>query len=239
MFGVILMDKIKILFALFVIAIFVVGCAPPEVEPGAESEAETQPEAEVQPEAEPEPEVVQEMSDELKGVLEKNENVKSFEYRYSGPEEIQIAYSVKGDLIKGSYQSFKKYNDFKYYDIYMNTMDETAYLVCYDVIECKGKKALTVPFEDFDPVTPLEFVRTIEYGVITEHTQVDNKNTVVVSFTNADGNQERVWIWDYWGMPLKREVSVGGEKEIYYYNGLVVNTVLDNKVTMPTDVDLT
>lgn len=230
------MDKLKVLFAFLFIGFFVAGCAQPEVEPEVEPEPEPEPEVEVQPEPEPEPE----MSDELKEILANNEKVTSFEYRYSGPGEKQITYHVKGNLMRGSYASKREYEKFIYYRIYLNLKDETAYLVCDDIDECKVKKALTANYDEFAPPdTPLDVVRKIQYAEITERTQLDNKNTAVVSYVNEDGNQEKMWIWEYWGMPLKREVSVGGTKDTYEYDGLVINSVTDGDVTMPIDVELT
>lgn len=233
------MDKIKLFLALLVIGFLIGGCAPPtEPEVVEEPEPEPQPEP-IVVEPEPEPVIKKEMTDELKAIIAKSSRVNSMEFRYRSPAEKQITYWFKGDLVKGSYISLREYNDFSYYHVYLNTKDKTAYLVCDDYIECRGNKAMAVAYSMFAPPdSPLDVVNSIEFGQITEHTQIDNKDSVIVSHINPDGNQERLWIWKFWGLPLQFEVTQAGEKVMYYYNGLVVNGVMDGDVTMPTNLEL-
>ena len=231
------MDKLKILFAALVIALIIGGCAPVEEvveEPVIEEEIEHAPEVE-EPEPEPEPE----MSQELIDLLENSNKVKSFEYRYKAPGVIQATYWFRGDNVKVSYKAMQKHNDFYYYDVYINTAEETVYLICDDFDDCKGKKGTTANYLDFEPPrTPWMIVQSIEYGTISEHTQIDNKDTVVVNFVNVEGNQEKLWVWEYWGMPLQREVMEDGTKQMYYYDDVVVNGVKDEDFDMPDDIEM-
>lgn len=231
------MDKIKILFIALVAVLFLGGCAPVEpevVEEPYEEIIEHAPEV-----VEPEPEPVPEMSEELIEILANSDKVKSFEYRYNAPGIKDATYWFKGDLSKATYSSMQRHNDFDYYHVYVNTEEKTAYLVCDDAIECKGKKGMAVNYLDFEPPrTPWMIVKSIEYGTISEHTQIDNKNTAVVNFVNSEGNTEKLWVWEFWGMPLQREVFENGAPQTYSYDDLIINGVKDEDVTIEDDIEL-
>ena len=185
------MDKLKILFIVLVALMFIGGCAQPEPEVIEEQEQEV----EYAPEPEPEPAPEPEMDVELVKILENSNKVKSFYYRYEAPGANSISYWFKGDMVKASYNKLQKYNDFWYYHVYVDTEEETAYLVCDDFDQCKGKNGISANYQDFiPPVTPWMIVQSIEFGTISEKTQIDNKDTAVVNFANAEGNQERLWI---------------------------------------------
>lgn len=231
------MDKWKLVFVFIVIGLFIGGCAKPQAEPEVVPEPVLEPQPVVMPE--PEPVIKEVISAELQGILNNNQKVKSFMYRYTSPNTMQVTYYFKGDKIRATYSEIKDHNEFPYYHIYFNTAEETAYLACDDVMECKGKKALSVDFDEFKPeASPLEVIQALEYGEITEHTQIDNKDSAIVRYTNAMGNEERIWIWEFWGMPLQREVKVRTGTEMFYYNGLVINGVVDSDVDMPSDLEL-
>ena len=224
----------KVLFGIFMILLLVVGCSKP-------AEKQTQPEVKPeQPSGESvQPEVQKsELSQELKDILAKNANIKNFEYIYSENLADTSTYSVLGDKIKIAYGSRQMFNNFVYYTIYIDGAAKKEYLVCDVAEECKGVKALEITYGTFGKESPLEVIRRLDNGEITERTQIDNKNTVVVAYTNSDGDAERIWIWDFRGMPLKREMNKAGVKTTIAYDKMVINSLSEQDVTLPKGIEM-
>ena len=222
----------KLIAILLIILLF--GCTQ---EPVAEQEVSEEPmqedlplEAEIiEPPEEP-------LAQEITALFARNSKITSYEYIYKGDSPQTITYYIKGEKIWASYPQVQEYGGFEFYDVYMDS--KIATLICADVDKCKGKKAKEAPLSKFVPITPLEIISQISNGEITETTQIENRDTSVVSYTNADGNQERIWIWDYWGIPVKREITKTDSKEVIAYDNLVVNSVKDEQVTLPDDLEM-
>ncbi|MBW2971156.1 hypothetical protein KY320_03275 [Candidatus Woesearchaeota archaeon] len=232
------MDK-KILFGILFVSLFVIGCTveqPEPVVPEKESEpvvVDQEPEVtEVQPEPEP-PQL--EMSEELLGILAKNDRVQRLEYTFKDSDGTYKAY-IDGNRQKILYAKIQRQGDFEYNSIYLDAGKRTAYLACITEEDCEYLRAIEVDYGDFEITTPLQVVNAMEYGEITERPQLDNKNTVVVSYTNPQGNAERMWLWDYWGVPLQREITSGGKKSMIVYGSLVVNGAVD--VELPKRIEI-
>lgn len=228
----------KIACVILLIGIMLVGCATTkEVE-----SVEPEPQAVVEPEVveEPEPETVPEpeepeMSDELVELLGKHTKVTKYSYTYKeGTDAFPV--EVDGSRQKITYGSMKQHGSFEYYDIYLDSEKRTAFLVCGDMKDCKGRFAMEVDYSDFEIFTPFEAVARVNNGEITEHTQLQNRNSAVISYINEQKNLERMWVWEYWGMPMKREITSGGTKKNIYYDNLVIPATVD--VEMPEGLEI-
>ncbi|MBS1267289.1 MAG: hypothetical protein MAG795_01261 [Candidatus Woesearchaeota archaeon] len=215
-----------------ILMILLIGCTK---EPDTQPEPAEQVEVETQV-VEPEEPEVEPLDEDIKELFARNSKIKSYEYMYRGVSPIIINYYVRGENIKISHPQLQKYDGFEFYDVYLGSKE--AYLVCDKVDECKGRKSKIVGLSNFAPTTPMQIVSQIDNGEITETTQIENRDTSVISYTNQDGNSERVWIWDYWGLPVKREIITDDGKIVIEYDNLVVNSVKEDQVTLPEDLDL-
>ncbi len=222
------------------LVISVVGCetAPPQTTPGDT----TGPAAEEPPEEVPDvPAPVEvKLSQEIKDTLAKSDSVNYFQYVYQSTESSRYTskHYAKGDKLRIHYDSFQKDGDFVYYDIYLDKSKGLAYLVCDDTVDCKGKKAKEVMFDSFNMETPLEIIAYIDNGEKVEDSEWDSKKAIVVSYVNKDEKSEKIWLWTYRGMPLKREISSGDSKIVITYNSLVVNPPQETPVDMPTGLEM-
>ena len=228
--------NLKILFGVLVMLFLVVGCVPKPAETQNQNE-QTAPPAE-QPAAPEQPAPKPELSQDIKDILAKTSKVKSFSYIYSENLAGTASYYVMGDKLKISYGPKQIYNSFNYYDIYIDRLDKKEYLVCNKDSECKGKLGTNITYGTFGKETPLDIANKIDNGQITERTQIDNKNTAIVFYTNSNGEEERVWLWDFYGLPLKREIQRNGKTLTILYDKLDVNLVEAPDVTLPSGLEM-
>lgn len=230
----------KKIIIFLIISLFFIGCSQNERQVGEDEEPVIALPEKIEPVEEQiavqPPEVPQppQMSEQLQEVIDKSSKVTSLQYLYRSPKGEVITYYIKGDKIKATFSSMQMLDGFEYYHIYM---DETAYLVCDRMTECKGLKAKEVDISEFVPISPLQIVQSIEFAEITEETQIDNKNTVVVTYTNTEGNIQKLWIWDFWGIPLKAEETIRGDVLVTKYDNLVPNIVKESDITMPENLE--
>jgi len=179
-----------------------------------------------------------EMSRELLEIIAKADNVESMEYSYSRYIPNQAGYFmhvyVRGNKIKqvhpmdmGTYTP----GDIKYDTVYLDIAKKTAEVYCEDPEYCEDTDALIdVDYEDFVTETPLSLLRSIKYAEIKNSVIFDKKEATIIEFNNKEGNEQNVWLWNHWGVPLKYEIydSSGNIIEKVAYRGLVVNR-LENK----------
>jgi hypothetical protein len=55
----------------------------------------------------------------------------------------------------------------------------------------------------------------------------------VVNYTNPQGYPELIWLWDYKGVPVKREITIGDKKRIISYSSFVPDQI-DKSVDFPS-----
>ncbi len=246
------MKAIKIL-CLVVVLLFITACGPKEV---PEPEPIVVPEPEpvvVEPEPEPvvelEPEEPKPQYDEaVKKLLAKKKDIRSYSYGFDskkkalgGKFEDLAGYSVfiKGNKVKKVYGNLINVRaEVQYNIVYLDLDKETAVGVCDDIdAVCRGllQKAIRLDYEEQKlPITPLEILDNLGYDAHkVGQERIDNRNTMIVEYTNADGDTEKVSIDDYYIMPLKRDVYKNGEVvESNYFNDMALNSVKDEDVTM-------
>jgi hypothetical protein len=225
---------------LIALLISLVGCGTPPANttpPPSNEPAVNEPPQQVTPEPEP---VKPALSQEITDVLAKSTKVSSYQYVFQSSETSKYTakHYVKGDKLRIHYDSIQLYNSFSYFDIYIDKTKGLAYLVCDDVVACKGAKGKEVMYNEFNMETPLEVVSHIDNGVKVEDTEWDSKKTIVVSYVNEDGNDEKIWLWTYRGLPVKREITIGGKKVTLSYDNLVVDPAVETSVELPANLEM-
>jgi hypothetical protein len=217
--------------------IFIVGCAVPEdTAPQDNGPAANEPQQE---QVEPEP-AKTELSQELTDLLAKSAKYSSYEYVYQSTENAKYTakHYVNGDKLRIKYDRIQKYDNFYYFDIYLDKAKGLAFLICDDVEDCKGTKGREVMFDEFNMETPKEVVSHIDNGEKVDETEWDSKKTIVVSYTNKDSNDEKIWLDKFSGLPVKREIWKGDTKTTITYNQLVTNPVQPTSVDLPTGLEM-
>jgi len=190
-------------------------------------------------ETEPAPAKI-ELTQDVKDILAKNAKITSYEYIFQTTESAKFTaqHYVKGDKLRISYTSLQRFNNFAYYDIYLDKATGLAYIVCGKLPECKTINGKEVMFDQFNVETALEAAKYIDNGQKIEDTEWDNKKAIVVSYINKDSDDEKVWLWTYRGLPLKREITRGDTKITISYSKIVVDPIEPTSVELPSNLEL-
>jgi len=230
-----------ILALITVAALLAAGCGQPaELNSPSTEEQITEPVDSVEESPIPVGPENTELPTEIAELIAKSEGVTSYEYTYKTSENTQESSNqyVKGDKLRIKYGAMRSYNKFSYYDVYVDKANGLAYLVCQDTVACKGKKGKEVMYAEFNVDTPLEVLTGVDNGVKVDETEVGNKKAMTVSYTNPEGDSEKIWLWTFKGMPLKREIIRGDQKIVINYDNMVVSPQTETSVELPSDLEM-
>ena len=213
-----------LIFALIIVAFFyVASCAPVQ-------QGQTVPKSGIgasQPAKEPSVQPKQEISVEVKELLDKSKvKVNNIYYKYRGPQTGNNFYEfyVKGTKIKYiPYRELKSLDKTESYDsIFIDKIAKTAQSYCiaaYCVY--KGKKA-DLNYADAYISTAFDWVNSITQAKKVGEEVIDNRNT-----WKLETNEGILWVDTFYGMPLK--IESGGKT--FKFEQIAVNSVQDSDVS--------
>ncbi|MEM2932886.1 MAG: hypothetical protein QW622_01600 [Candidatus Pacearchaeota archaeon] len=169
---------------------------------------------------------------EIIWLFEKSANVKSMQYIYVSSVLVDNdKYKVKGNKIKVELMHMYRFNKTDYYDVvYLDTNEKKAKAYCELDRDCYAIKdrEYEVGFAYYYRNTPLDWIEKLKNAkdFVKLNTElIENKQSVHYSFTLENKSGE-VWIWEYWGLPLK--IILNGKS--YAFIGLAVNSLQDSDV---------
>jgi hypothetical protein len=229
--------NVRLLLGILLLVLIFAGCSKPLPPPVQETVQPPPVEPVVAPPVVP-PKPV--LNADIAALIAKTSKISSYQYIYKSSEDPKAAsnYYIKADKIRIHYGSLQDINKFPYTDIYFDTTKRAATLVCTGYPECRGNRAKEVAYGDYKLDTPLEVVARINNGEITERPQIDNKNTVVIRYNNTAHQPESIWLWEYYGIPLKREITQGSSKLVISYDKLVVDPNPETAVDLPSGLEM-
>jgi hypothetical protein len=231
-----------VLILVMMVALLAAGCGKPAEPPSAPivNNQVTEPVNSTPAPPAPSGPVKTPLSQEILDLIAKSKGVSSYEYTYKNSENSYDSsnHYVKGDKLRMIYGSMRLYNKFSYYDVYIDKTKGLAYLVCQDVVNCKGKKGKEVMYPEFNHATPLEVLAGVNNGEKVEETEVGARKAWVISYINPDGDAEKIWLWTYKGMPLKREIIRDNKKITINYDNLVVDPQTETSVELPSGLEM-
>jgi hypothetical protein len=229
-----------ILILAIMVALLAAGCAAPTqpTTPATDNKT-TAPTDSVEPQAPAGPAKTP-LSQEITDLIAKSKGISSYEYTYKNSEDAldSANHYVKGDKLRIVYGGMRTYNKFYYYDVYIDKKNGIADLVCQDIVNCKGQKGKEVMFAEFNHKTPLEVLVGVDNGEKVDETEVGAKKSWVISYINPDGDPEKIWIWTYKGMPLKREIIKDNKKITINYDNMVISPQTETSVDLPKNLEM-
>lgn len=182
------------------------------------------------------------ISPELQTLLDtanKKVPVPNYKYTLKVPKTAVVYhYVVYDDKVRIDLDDEVIYKGFKYDQVYMDLAGKTAKGYCRTTGEC-GLPGYKFEFENADylklvPILPHDKLAELDNGEVFETVSVGSKESLGVKYINMKGEQEKIWIWTYYGMPVKYSfMNADGEEEVYEYSNLVVGSVRESDVTMP------
>ncbi|MBW2995934.1 hypothetical protein KY332_01405 [Candidatus Woesearchaeota archaeon] len=228
----------KILFALLVIAILVSGC-------GGEGEVVDRKTGVTVRESDLGTETRKSYStpkatgpvltSEINTLLAKADSVSSLEYSHNefvlGEAGYHAEVWLKGNKMKHKISLQAGTSQGVRYDtIYFDLAKREAIGYCEELSRCEEKLNIpsTLSIDSFTTETPFDVADQITVGSKIGSAMFDKREVMIVEYEQG-GNQVRVYLWDYKGLPLKYEVRDGEEllKKVEYL-GLVINGVKDD-----------
>lgn len=241
----------RIIILAIILTIVLVGCKPTEDGTGATIENDEVvvigpsdvEEYEARPPSTPETTedegetvVIEEkmLGEKLKALVAKSDKVKSMEYLYGENLEGSHVYVV-GTKMKQVFGSKITENNMDYFDVvYLDTVAKTAKAYC-EGLRCSVDEkdvAFDVDYDNYITETPLDAINSITYGTVKETQMFENRESAIVERELDDGTIERMWVWTYAGIPLKREFLVDGKRvKRIEYLGLNINDLEESDVT--------
>ena len=207
----------KLIF-LLILAFFLVGCAsrsaPTTQAPTAASEDTRK---------------VVDASNPLVLLLENQDEVPNLKYRYSKLPNLNTeTVSIKDNKIKIGLISGIIIKD--YSTIYLDSSTEEAYGLCEerkDVVCTDYGKKTVVNFDDFAPLTPHYWLKKVpNFAEIKGTESISQRQTTVIEF-GSEGDNLKIWIDNFYKLPLKVQVESGSTKNTYVYEIITVGNIKD------------
>jgi len=85
-----------------------------------------------------------------------------------------------------------------------------------------------------------EYIAEIQANqpIIVGEEMLDGKNCLVTQWT-AEGMEEKVWIWKEYGLPIRTEITMGGETNVTEFRNIQIGNVADSEFELPDDIQIT
>ncbi|MDP1729457.1 MAG: hypothetical protein Q8L27_04600 [archaeon] len=210
---------------LILLALFIVGCSSQQ-QPQAQDKATV---------ASDETKEVVQANSPLMLLLDKQGEAPNIKYRYSklpdlNTETVTIKDNkVKIDLISGI--KIKEYST-----IYIDTSTKEAFGLCEerkDVVCTNYGKVTVVNFDEFNPITPYAWLAKVpKVAEIKGSETISQRQTTVIEF-GSEGQNIKIWIDNFYKIPLKVQVESGSDKDTYVYDLITMGNIKDSEVNSP------
>ncbi len=202
-------------------------------------ETATQPEPEPVVEKETKP-VVKANAPEWDALLARHPKIKTgYMYDYSETDDSLARQSgnvdnviVVNDKIKVSYFRILEEKGFKYNYLYLNDLNSEAFLYCEE-LACKDLNgtAKKADFEKYRITTPIEHLLDLYKAKFVMDQQYDDLESVVLK--QAGDETLELWVYEFYGIPLKVEKTTGESKVVLRFDNVIVNKYSQSDVTLP------
>jgi len=235
------MKRIVVFLTIAMLAFLAIGCGQAADEPTlpANKPVPAAPSVPLKtaPMPEPEPEPVKEVSSEVAKLLEVHtkRNIKSLTYFYSDPINKQSSdvFHVKGDRMVIELFEPSSYDKKTYFNtVYLDLVSEEAVAYCEaeSRVLCEDpNKEFDVRFDDYVRPTPLDWINMVEYAEKTGGEMVDSRFVNKLEFDEGGVNYA-LFVDEYYGLPIRVEVTGGPEEGKYEYIDMFLNSVDDDRM---------
>lgn len=196
---------------------------------------------------------------EIERLLNKAKPVENYQYyltsrvrnKYETYDHVNYYAYIMPSKVKKVYPLPVKLSEEIYYnEVYLDLAAKKATLICTDKTfnACRKmeKEAYTAGYEEMKlSLTPKETIGEIPVGAVIKGEEVfNNRKALVITFNNMEGNEVRISLDQFSGLPIKRIVYASSEGdnlltlEEYRFDKLGVRNVGESEVTLPTDYTL-
>lgn len=74
--------------------------------------------------------------------------------------------------------------------------------------------------------------------IIVGEEMLDGKNCLVAQWT-TEGMEEKVWIWEEYGLPIRTEITMEGETSVTELKNIQIGGIADSEFELPDDIQIT
>lgn len=177
---------------------------------------------------------------EIKELFAKAEKISSVEYSYAeyelGTEGFYAQYAIKGDKVKVTFSKGqgKFFPGQRYNTVYIDISKGTAEGYCENnPNDCQdiGEAAAVLEPEGFLKETPFTLIDSVTEAEKTGTGMWDSKDTTMIE-RQMNGNKQKIWIWEYSGMPLKYEIYDENDAVLkkVEFKKMITNQVKDSEL---------
>jgi hypothetical protein len=219
--------------------------------------------AEIKDEAQEEPkEELSFYNPKIKELQDKSAQIDNYEFYYKSTvmtstglylDNANFRVKVKGEKLKKTYPSPKFWKgEIFYNEVYLDAVQKTAYGVCSKTgITCKdiNNNAYKLDYitEDVTITPRIIMDELIPTQVkVTGETYYQKRKTILLERATPEGNQERLFVDDFYGLPLRQVIfrlnEDGDEVRLvdrtFNLIGAGSGTVKISEVTVPEDLEV-
>lgn len=115
--------------------------------------------------------------------------------------------------------------------VYVDAATKTATGYCEDnrLTHCPDpERKFPVPYENYAIKTPYQWLKEIQYGILSEGEKINDRMTKKISYSK-DGIVYEQWIDTYSGLPMRvRLTDSKGGQSMYEFRHVNINSVTDS-----------
>jgi hypothetical protein len=219
--------------------------AAPEQEPAQKpATTPTKQETIIEIPAETPTEIKKEIEPDVQALIDKTNTYDNYEFSYTQPkQEYSISVMINGKRMKYRLKDHvEQYQLKEFYDtVVLNKEQETAYQYCASLSKCEEdnrKFIRQVDYEKMKMVTLQDVMNSLVKAKIVGEELMYNKNSEVVEYTDTSGKTGKIWIDSYFGVPLKKEYEIDGEKQSELFYGFSKGGITEDMVTAPPNLEI-
>lgn len=171
--------------------------------------------------------------------VDKTKIYTNYQFRYTGPDS---AYSMEVSVLNSKMKYYFKDYTLKYalkefYDnVILNMQEKTAYQYCESKTKCSDENRAFVRQVDYSArkiPTLDEVMDSIVKATIIGDEMMMQKSSKKVAYTDKDNITGVMWVDKYYGVPLRKEYTVGDKQKVEIFDAFVKSGVTEAMVTVP------
>lgn len=250
------MVKKNLILVLGVLILFLVSCTAEKssvtkvTEPSAPQKAVTPaPKTETTAAAQTStviPSPTQQMTAEVKALLELHKNIKSVRFIKDAGANPQTFY-VKGEKFKKTVTPPSRYTDpsDNYDVVYVDRAAQKAYAYCSNsnTLKCPleyRNESYELDFQSEDTILPLDLFERFTYAEKVGKENVDDRQTTIIQFTNPAGQKEKFWLDSFFGFVFRQAIYDANDQviESHTFSNVAFDSLTDSDVSLPKGVQI-
>ena len=187
-------------------------------------------------------ETTEQNAPEVNTLLTKSQGVTNYYYLYDNEDIESYEVMVKDGKIKNIYVTPIKFSGEIFYDeVYLDSNKKTAIAICTKTsVLCDSSrgKAYLINYENqFPKIDPVALINQVKTAQKVGTLVIENRQTTILEYINADGKREQLFVDNYYGVPLQQIIYKNEENDIlekHLFTKMSVGNVKDSEITMPS-----